>query len=129
MRAARSASCSALAILANTRLVFLPLVACAFVVGRDRRTWSPRCCALAACVLALVPWAVRNEVSVGCFTLTTDTRALWKANNLNTYGVLARGKWIDDVPELPEEPPTPEITGAIYQAVRPGRCTWTSARR
>jgi 4-amino-4-deoxy-L-arabinose transferase-like glycosyltransferase len=104
-----------LAILGNTRLVFLPLVACAFFVGRDRRTWLTVGVALAACVLALTPWAVRNRVSVGCLTLTTDTRALWKANNLNTYGVLARGGWIDDVPPLPNEPPTPEFAGAYYK--------------
>lgn len=68
-----------------------------------------------ACALALVPWAVRNDVSVGCFTLTTDTKALWKANNPNTYSTLAAGKWIDDVPNLPGAPPTPEMTGAIYR--------------
>ena len=62
-----------------------------------------------------MPWVVRNKVSVGCFTLTTDTRALWKANNLNTYDTLAQGKWIDDVPPLPNEPPTPEFAGAYYK--------------
>jgi hypothetical protein len=45
---------------------------------------------------------------VGCFTLTTDARALWKANNVNTYRVLAHGGWIDDVPPLPGAPLTPE---------------------
>jgi 4-amino-4-deoxy-L-arabinose transferase-like glycosyltransferase len=104
-----------LAILGNTRLLFLPLVACAFFLGRDRRTWAAVGVTLAACVLALMPWLVRNEVSVGCFTITTDTRALWKANNLNTYGVLARGGWIDDVPPLPNEPPTPEFAGAYFK--------------
>jgi hypothetical protein len=69
----------ALAILGNTRLLFLPLICCAFLVGREPRTWAIVGVVLAGCALALVPWVVRNKVSVGCFTLTTDTRALWKA--------------------------------------------------
>jgi 4-amino-4-deoxy-L-arabinose transferase-like glycosyltransferase len=105
-----------LAILGNTRLLFLPLIACAFLVSRERRSWAVVGVVLAGCALALLPWIVRNRVSVGCFTLTTDTRALWKANNRNTYDTLAQGKWIDDVPPLPDEPPTPEFAGAYYQA-------------
>src|SRR5581483_4325687 len=46
-------------------------------------------------------------VSVGCFAITTDGRALWKANNVNTYRVLAHGGWIDDVPQQ-GLPPTPQ---------------------
>jgi 4-amino-4-deoxy-L-arabinose transferase-like glycosyltransferase len=103
-----------LAILGNTRLLFLPILCCAFLVRRERRTWAVLGVVLAGCVLALLPWMVRNRVSVGCFTVTTDTRALWKANNLNTYDTLAHGKWIDDVPPLPHEPPTPEFAGAYY---------------
>jgi 4-amino-4-deoxy-L-arabinose transferase-like glycosyltransferase len=105
-----------LAILGNSRLVFLPLVASAFFLGRDQRTWAAGVVTLVACVLAVTPWVVRNRISVGCLTLTTDTRALWKANNVNTYATLAQGKWIDDVPPLPNEPPTPEFAGAYYQA-------------
>jgi 4-amino-4-deoxy-L-arabinose transferase-like glycosyltransferase len=104
-----------LAILGNTRLLFLPLIGCAFLVGRERRTWAVVGVVLAGCALTLLPWAVRNRVQVGCFTLTTDTRALWKANNVNTYETLAAGKWIDDVPPLPNEPPTPEFAGAYYK--------------
>jgi 4-amino-4-deoxy-L-arabinose transferase-like glycosyltransferase len=104
-----------LALLANTRLLFLPLVCCAFFVGRGRQTWALAGVVLVACVLTVTPWVVRNRVSVGCLTLTTDTRALWKANNLNTYSTLAHGKWIDDVPPLPNEPPTPEFAGAYYK--------------
>jgi 4-amino-4-deoxy-L-arabinose transferase-like glycosyltransferase len=106
----------ALSILGNTRLLFLPIVACAFLVGRERRTWAVVGVVLAGCALGLAPWAIRNKVSVGCFTLTTDTRALWKANNATTYDTLAHGKWIDDVPPLPNDPPTPEFAGAYYQA-------------
>jgi 4-amino-4-deoxy-L-arabinose transferase-like glycosyltransferase len=106
----------ALAILGNTRLLFLPLVCSAFLVHRERRTWAVVGVVLVGCAIGLVPWLVRNRVSVGCFTLTTDTRALWKANNLNTYDTLAAGKWLDDVPPLPNEPPTPEFAGAYYNA-------------
>jgi hypothetical protein len=69
----------------------------------------------AATALVLAPWVVRNKVSVGCFAITTDSRALWKANNLNTYDVLARGGWIDDVPPLPGSPPSPQDAGAIFR--------------
>lgn len=104
-----------LAILANTRLLFLPLVVAAYLLWQ-RRAWIAPVLCVGACVLAVLPWAVRNDVSVGCFTLSTDTKALWKANNANTYSTLAAGKWIDDVPNLPGAPPTPEMTGAIYAA-------------
>jgi len=63
---------------------------------------------VAAVVMA--PWVIRNKVELGCFAITTDGRALWKANNLNTYGVLARGEWIDQVPDIPQRaggPPYP----------------------
>jgi hypothetical protein len=56
---------------------------------------------------------IRNEVVIGCPTITTDTRALWKANNPATYDVLARGGWIDDVPDPPGVPPWPERAAAI----------------
>ena len=103
----------ALAILANTRLLFLPLVVAGYVLWQ-RRTWIAPLLCVGGCALALLPWAVRNDVSVGCFTLSTDTKALWKANNANTYATLESGKWIDDVPNLAGAPPTPEMTGAIY---------------
>ena len=51
--------------------------------------------------MTIVPWAIRNQVQVGCFTITTDSKALWKANNPETYDVLEQGGWIDDVPNLP----------------------------
>jgi len=98
-----------LAILSNTRLVFLPLVLVAFL-----RDWRVGAAVLGACALTLVPWAARNAASVGCFTLTTDTRALWKANNSLTYSTLAAGKWIDDVPRIPGSPYTPEEAETLY---------------
>src|SRR5438094_59692 len=70
---------------------------------------APAAALLAATALVVVPWVVRNGVAVGCYTLTTDSRALWKANNANTYATLSYGgRWIDDVPPLPGAPPSPE---------------------
>lgn len=104
-----------LAILTNTRLLILPLVLAAYLLWQ-RRTWLAPALCVGACVLAVVPWAVRNDVSVGCFTLSTDTKALWKANNANTYSTLAAGKWIDDVPDLPGAPKTPEYAFGYWQS-------------
>ena len=71
---------------------------------------------LAACAVTAAPWVIRNKVQVGCYALTTDGRALWKANNVNTYSTLARGGWIDDVPPLPGAPKlTPEFASDIYK--------------
>ena len=61
----------------------------------------------------------RNDAQVGCFTLTTDTRALWKANNENTREILDEGGWIDDVPEPPGGPPWPELAADLTLAGRP----------
>ena len=101
-----------LAILGNVRLVLLPLVAGAFVLVTRRPVLVVATVAAAAVVVA--PWVVRNRVSVGCTTLTTDGRALWKANNPNTLRTLEHGKWIDDVPAIPGAPPSPQDAGAIY---------------
>jgi 4-amino-4-deoxy-L-arabinose transferase-like glycosyltransferase len=101
-----------LAILGNVRLVLLPLVVAAFLVATRRPAIVVA--ALAACALVVAPWVVRNRVSVGCTTLTTDGRALWKANNPNTLRTLEHGKWIDDVPPLPGAPPSPQDADAIY---------------
>ena len=107
------------AILSNARLVLLPLVVAPFAAWRIRPTRH----AVAVAVLAIVaaaavvaPWVARNRAVIGCATITTDTRALWKANNPATYDVLARGGWIDDVPDLPGVPPWPEKAAAISVA-------------
>jgi 4-amino-4-deoxy-L-arabinose transferase-like glycosyltransferase len=107
-----------LAILGNSRLVLLPLVVAGYVLWRDR-AWTPVVTVLAVSALTLVPWLVRNQASVGCFTLTTDARAVWKANNPNTYRVLAHGGWIDDVPNLPGAPPWPELAADLTRAGKP----------
>src|SRR5918912_1104289 len=101
-----------LAILGNVRLVLLPLVVGAFLLVARRPALVVATLAAAAVVVS--PWVIRNRVSVGCTTLTTDGRALWKANNPNTLRILEHGKWIDDVPSIPGTPPTPQDAGAIY---------------
>jgi 4-amino-4-deoxy-L-arabinose transferase-like glycosyltransferase len=119
-----------LAILSNTRLTFIPLLLIAFLAWRVRgpRAAVVSCAALAvACTLVILPWPIRNAVQVGCFTLTTDARALWKANNVNTYRVLAHGGWIDDVPPLPGAPLTPEQAADYWKTqhrkIRVDECT------
>jgi hypothetical protein len=61
-----------------------------------------------ATVVVISPWVVRNKASVGCWAVTTDARALWKANNVNTYATLKHGGWIDHVPQPRSFPPTPQ---------------------
>jgi 4-amino-4-deoxy-L-arabinose transferase-like glycosyltransferase len=110
------------AILGNARLAALPLVLAVFVAWRVRpagRALLPAVALLAAAAVVVAPWVVRNEIQVGCVALTTDSRALWKANNPNTYDVLERGGWIDDVPELPGAPPWPELAADLTLAGRP----------
>jgi hypothetical protein len=111
-----------LAILGNARLALLPLVLAAFVAWPFRppgRTLVNAGAVIAGAVLVVTPWMARNETSVGCFVLTTDTRALWKANNENTYETLDRGDWIDDVPEPPNGPPWPEYAADLTLAGTP----------
>jgi 4-amino-4-deoxy-L-arabinose transferase-like glycosyltransferase len=99
-----------LAILGNVRLAALPVLLGAYVLWRSgisRRALLAGAAILAAAAVVIAPWVVRNDVSVGCFTVTTDARALWKANNVNTYTTLDHGGWIDNVPEpksLPLDP-------------------------
>ena len=94
-----------LAILGNSRLAALPLVLAAFLAWHQRKRAVALAGVLLACtVLVLLPWVVRNRVQMGCWAITTDARALWKANNINTYKTLAEGHWIDNVPRLPGAP-------------------------
>ena len=104
-----------LAVLGNVRLLFIPLVLAAYLVIRTGRSWAP-VALVAAAALTVTPWVIRNKVEVGCFALTTDGRALWKANNGQTYDLLAEGKWIDDVKDPPGHPfPNPEEARDIYR--------------
>lgn len=107
---------SGVEILGNSRLVLVPVVLAAYFVWRK----APRPAVVAAVVLlaagvAVAPWLVRNKADVGCFAITTDGRALWKANNPLTYDTLASGKWIDDVPQPASFPPSPESAAEHYR--------------
>jgi len=104
-----------LAILGNVRVALLPVVLAAYLLARIGWNWVPPVALLAAAAITVAPWVVRNRVEVGCFALTTDGRALWKANNSQTYGLLSHGKWIDDVKDPPGHPfPNPEEARVIY---------------
>jgi len=92
---------SGLAVLSNARLLVFPLVLAAYIAWRHVPLRGVVLVPVLAAI-ALLPWLVRNKVDVGCFTITTDARALWKANNSATYGLLAKGIWIDGVPDPPE---------------------------
>ncbi len=105
-----------LAVLSNARLLLLPLVVAPFAAWRirpGRRAAAVGLLVVVASAAVVAPWVARNREVIGCATITTDTRALWKANNPATYDVLANGGWIDDVPDLPGVPPWPEKAAAI----------------
>ena len=103
------------AILGNSRLVAVPLVIGVYLVLRLPAGRTVALVAfLGAAVVVVSPWVIRNKTQVGCWAVTTDGRALWKANNVNTYQVLAQGGWIDDVPQR-GFPPTAEVAGVVYQ--------------
>ena len=112
-RAALLGLLSGVAILSNSRLIVFPIVLAVYLLWRGT-SWRAAVLVPVLAAVALAPWVIRNKVEVGCFALTTDARALWKANNINTYSTLAAGKWIDDVPDLPGRPPTPQETGTTY---------------
>ncbi len=110
-----------LAILGNARLLLLPIGIAAYVAWRTPVSHGLTAAALVIGMAAVVvaPWVVRNKVQVGCYAITTDSRALWKANNENTREVLDRGGWIDDVPELSGGPPWPELAADLTLAGEP----------
>ncbi len=119
--AAATGCVAGLAILGNARLVLLPVVLGFFVAGRVPlgRTLTAAGLVVLGAALVVAPWVARNKVEVGCYAITTDARALWKANNPKTRGVLDRGGWIDDVPELPGAPPWPELAADLTLAGQP----------
>jgi 4-amino-4-deoxy-L-arabinose transferase-like glycosyltransferase len=107
-----------LALLGNTRLVFVPVL-CAVYLALWRVPLVPVALVLVGAAVVVTPWLIRNEANVGCFTITTDGRAFWKANNDQTYGLLSSGQWIDNVrPDSPRPPEpghvTPEEARGIY---------------
>jgi len=99
------------AILGNARLILLPVAIAVYVAWRIvpvSRTVTALALVVGMAALVVAPWIARNKVQVGCYAITTDSRALWKANNPNTREVLDDGGWIDDVPALPGAPPWPK---------------------
>lgn len=109
---------SGLAILGNVRLAALPLLLIGYLAwrfGLGRRLAAVALVLLVACTVVVLPWMTRNRVVLGCFALTTDARALWKANNAQTYAILAGGGWIDDVPRPPNVPYNPEEAADVYR--------------
>jgi hypothetical protein len=106
-----------LAVLGNSRLVLVPIVLAVYVAARlGRRAWAAPAVLVVTAAAAVAPWLIRNRVEIGCWALTTDARALWKANNLQTYDVLASGGWIDDVKDPPGHPfPNPEEARDYYR--------------
>ena len=118
LRAAGLGALCGLAILGNSRLVLLPLLLLAYLAwrrGSGRGLVVPAAVLIAATALVLAPWVARNKIEVGCAAITTDARALWKANNVETDQVLESGRWIDAVPRFPGDPPTPEDAGVVYR--------------
>jgi 4-amino-4-deoxy-L-arabinose transferase-like glycosyltransferase len=106
-----------LSVLANVRLAFLPLLALGYVAwqrGLRREVVAGSALALAVGAIVVAPWVVRNRVSVGCWAVTTDARALWKANNVSTKQTLEERGWIDFVPDPPGAPMSPQSTGQVY---------------
>ena len=121
--AAAGAACG-LAILGNARLALLPAVLALYLLWalQPRRTAAIAAALVVVTALVVVsPWVARNRISVGCLALTTDSRALWKANNLATRDILSRGGWIDQVPEAPGAPPWPELAADLTQRERADR--------
>ncbi len=100
---------SGLAILGNARLLALPLVLAVFLLAsmRGRVGALAAIALLAGALVPVAPWAVRNKVQLGCYAITTDSKALWKANNMQTYRILASGDWIDAAVAPPGAPQTP----------------------
>jgi 4-amino-4-deoxy-L-arabinose transferase-like glycosyltransferase len=104
--AAALGAVTGVAVLSNSRLTLLPLVLGGYLLWR-KAGWAAAVAVPLLAAVAVSPWVVRNKVQVGCFSLTTDARALWKANNSNTYATLKAGHWIDDVPDIPERQVSP----------------------
>jgi 4-amino-4-deoxy-L-arabinose transferase-like glycosyltransferase len=97
-----------LGILGNVRLEALPILLLVYLAFRTRVSWLALAAVCAGAAVLVMPWVIRNRADVGCWAVTTDARALWKANNVNTYATLRSGQWIDHVPQPKSFPPTPE---------------------
>jgi len=115
-----------LSLLGNSRLVFVPILCAAYLAFRlPRARVSALVCALVLVGAGVIvaPWLIRNKLDVGCWAITTDGRAMWKANNPRTYGLLSSGQWIDNVGPNPPRPPepghlTPDEVHGLYVKTR-----------
>ncbi len=99
-----------LSMLGNTRLIGIPVLCAvylAFRLPRARATAIVCGLVLVGATVVVMPWLIRNDANVGCFAITTDGRAMWKANNPRTYGLLSSGQWIDNIGRHPPRPPEP----------------------
>jgi 4-amino-4-deoxy-L-arabinose transferase-like glycosyltransferase len=99
-----------LSMLGNTRLIGVPVLCAvylAFRLPRARATVLVCGLVIVGATVVVMPWLIRNDVNVGCFAITTDGRAMWKANNPRTYALLSSGQWIDNVGQRPPRPPEP----------------------
>jgi 4-amino-4-deoxy-L-arabinose transferase-like glycosyltransferase len=109
-RAVLLGAVAGVSMLGNTRLVFLPILCALYIMWRLPRARATALAAtlvLAGAAVVVTPWLARNRLSVGCWTLTTDGRAMWKANNPGTYALLSSGQWIDNVGPRAPRPPAP----------------------
>jgi 4-amino-4-deoxy-L-arabinose transferase-like glycosyltransferase len=99
-----------LSMLGNTRLIGVPVLCAVYLAVRlpRARTTALACgLVIVGATVVVMPWLIRNDVNVGCFAITTDGRAMWKANNPRTYGLLSSGQWIDNIGQHPPRPPHP----------------------
>ena len=99
-----------LSMLGNTRLIGIPVLCAAYLAFRLPRVRATAIvCGLVivGATVVVMPWLIRNDVNVGCFAITTDGRAMWKANNPQTYALLSSGQWIDNIGQHPPRPPEP----------------------
>jgi 4-amino-4-deoxy-L-arabinose transferase-like glycosyltransferase len=112
--AAGAGALAGLSVLGNARLLGVPVIIALFLLWRSRSAAAPVAVLVAAAVI-VSPWLIRNELVLGCPAITTDARALWKANNEQTYEILANGGWIDDVPRIPRSAYNPEETAELYR--------------
>src|SRR4029450_2292618 len=86
--AAATGVVAGLAILGNARLLLLPIRIALYLAWRTPVSHGLTAAALVIGIAAVVvtPWVVRNKVQVGCYAITTDSRALWKAHKEDTRG-------------------------------------------
>ena len=96
-----------LALLGNSRLVFVPILCAVYLEFRVPKPALVCVLVLVGAGVVVAPWLVRNKANVGCWAITTDGRALCKAINPQTYHLLSTHQWIDNVGPRAPRPPEP----------------------